>query len=142
MPSQSLAHEYVSPYHDPTDEPVAGEKFDWSFNDADLPVDTWKVMMYGEILGALFRLNYYSRRLIMIPADFHQLGDGAGIATGIPEGRPGWSRKWSIIQRVSSHRLNQWDLMSEAYWFRLFLHPLSFVDFNTVVLCNMWGIHS
>lgn len=49
--SQSLAHEYVSPYHDPTDEPVAGEKFDWSFNDADLPVDTWKVMMYSEILG-------------------------------------------------------------------------------------------
>lgn len=49
--TQSLAHEYVAPYHDPTDEPVAGEKFDWSFNDADLPVDTWKVMMYGEILG-------------------------------------------------------------------------------------------
>jgi p38 MAP kinase len=47
----SLAHEYVSPYHDPTDEPVANEKFDWSFNDADLPVDTWKVMMYSEILG-------------------------------------------------------------------------------------------
>ena len=50
--TQSLAHEYVSPYHDPTDEPVAAEKFDWSFNDADLPVDTWKVMMYSEILGA------------------------------------------------------------------------------------------
>jgi hypothetical protein len=27
---------------DPTDEPVAPEPFDWSFNDADLPVDTWK----------------------------------------------------------------------------------------------------
>ena len=49
--TQSLDHEYVAPYHDPTDEPVAGEKFDWSFNDADLPVDTWKVMMYSEILG-------------------------------------------------------------------------------------------
>jgi hypothetical protein len=49
--TQSLAHEYVSPYHDPTDEPVAAEKFDWSFNDADLPIDTWKVMMYSEILG-------------------------------------------------------------------------------------------
>lgn len=49
--TQSLAHEYVSPYHDPTDEPVAPEPFDWSFNDADLPVDTWKVMMYSEILG-------------------------------------------------------------------------------------------
>jgi hypothetical protein len=49
--TESLAHEYVAPYHDPTDEPEAAEKFDWSFNDADLPVDTWKVMMYSEILG-------------------------------------------------------------------------------------------
>jgi len=49
--TDSLAHEYVAPYHDPTDEPEAAEKFDWSFNDADLPVDTWKVMMYSEILG-------------------------------------------------------------------------------------------
>lgn len=44
--SDALAHEYLAPYHDPTDEPVAEEKFDWSFNDADLPVDTWKIMMY------------------------------------------------------------------------------------------------
>lgn len=50
--TECLEHEYVAPYHDPTDEPVAGEVFDWSFNDADLPVDTWKVMMYSEILGA------------------------------------------------------------------------------------------
>jgi len=66
--TQSLDHEYVAPYHDPTDEPVAGEKFDWSFNDADLPVDTWKVMMYSEIL------------------DFHQVGDGSTNPAGIPEG--------------------------------------------------------
>ncbi|KAK5002527.1 MAPK protein hog1, partial [Cryomyces antarcticus] len=46
---EALAHPYLSPYHDPTDEPVAEEKFDWSFNDADLPVDTWKIMMYEEI---------------------------------------------------------------------------------------------
>lgn len=52
--SESLAHPYVAPYHDPSDEPTALEKFDWSFNDADLPVDTWKVMMYGEILGKAF----------------------------------------------------------------------------------------
>jgi serine/threonine protein kinase len=44
--AEALAHEYLAPYHDPTDEPVADEKFDWSFNDADLPVDTWKIMMY------------------------------------------------------------------------------------------------
>lgn len=43
--TEALAHDYLSPYHDPTDEPVAEEKFDWSFNDADLPVDTWKIMM-------------------------------------------------------------------------------------------------
>lgn len=53
--ADSLAHEYVAPYHDPTDEPVAAEQFDWSFNDADLPVDTWKVMMYSEILGLPLR---------------------------------------------------------------------------------------
>jgi p38 MAP kinase len=59
---QSLEHEYLAPYHDPNDEPEAEHKFDWSFNDADLPVDTWKVpppfpgyglrqvMMYSEIL--------------------------------------------------------------------------------------------
>lgn len=49
--TDGLSHEYLAPYHDPTDEPVAAEVFDWSFNDADLPVDTWKVMMYSEILG-------------------------------------------------------------------------------------------
>lgn len=43
--TQALAHEYLAPYHDPTDEPVAPEPFDWSFNDADLPVDTWKIMV-------------------------------------------------------------------------------------------------
>ena len=43
--ADALAHEYLAPYHDPTDEPVADEKFDWSFNDADLPTDTWKIMM-------------------------------------------------------------------------------------------------
>ncbi|KAL7308748.1 MAPK protein hog1 [Mucor circinelloides] len=47
---EALAHPYLAPYHDPTDEPTAPEKFDWSFNEADLPVDTWKVMMYSEIL--------------------------------------------------------------------------------------------
>ena len=57
--TQSLGHEYVAPYHDPTDEPVAAEKFDWSFNDADLPVDTWKVMMYSEILGRVFHFGHY-----------------------------------------------------------------------------------
>ena len=56
--TECLSHDYVSPYHDPTDEPVAAEKFDWSFNDADLPVDSWKVMMYAEILGTCLLLSY------------------------------------------------------------------------------------
>lgn len=53
--SRSDAH---SPYHDPTDEPVAAEPFDWSFNDADLPTDTWKVMMYSEILDCAFGISW------------------------------------------------------------------------------------
>lgn len=48
--AESLAHPYLAQYHEPSDEPVAEEPFDWSFNGADLPVDTWKVMMYSEIL--------------------------------------------------------------------------------------------
>ncbi|KAL4896038.1 mitogen-activated protein kinase mpkC [Aspergillus ambiguus] len=48
--ADSLQHPYLLPYHDPADEPVAEEKFDWSFNDADLPKETWKLMMYSEVL--------------------------------------------------------------------------------------------
>lgn len=46
---EALAHEYLAPYHDPSDEPIAQQKFDWSFNDIDLPIDTWKVMMYEQL---------------------------------------------------------------------------------------------
>ncbi|KAH9159768.1 kinase-like domain-containing protein, partial [Lactarius sanguifluus] len=67
--TECLSHEYVSPYHDPTDEPVAAEKFDWSFNDADLPVDSWKVMMYAEIL------------------EFHEVTTDSTVPNGtVPEG--------------------------------------------------------
>ncbi|KAJ0416625.1 kinase-like domain-containing protein [Aspergillus carlsbadensis] len=47
---QGLKHPYMTPYHDPMDEPVATEKFDWSFNDAELPRETWKIMIYSEVL--------------------------------------------------------------------------------------------
>ncbi len=77
--TDALAHEYLAPYHDPTDEPVAAEVFDWSFNDADLPVDTWKVMMYSEILGECSGSGPRSKepQLTRDPphADFHNLGD-------------------------------------------------------------------
>ncbi|KAF8005286.1 hypothetical protein HF325_000743 [Metschnikowia pulcherrima] len=63
--AEALQHPYMEPYHDPTDEPACETKFDWSFNDADLPVDTWRVMMYSEIL------------------DFHQM-NGADPSLVIP----------------------------------------------------------
>lgn len=71
--TEGLAHEYLAPYHDPTDEPVAAEVFDWSFNDADLPVDTWKVMMYSDILGEHRRLRHDV--ITVLTSDFHNLGD-------------------------------------------------------------------
>jgi p38 MAP kinase len=72
--TEALAHEYLAPYHDPSDEPAAAEVFDWSFNDADLPVDTWKVMMYSEILGECY-CSQRLRHLLIRDADFHNLGD-------------------------------------------------------------------
>jgi p38 MAP kinase len=86
--SECLSHEYVAPYHDPTDEPVAAEKFDWSFNDADLPVDTWKVMMYAEILGA-YRLSAsgISGALTKACIDFHEVTTDPAASNGaVPEG--------------------------------------------------------
>ncbi|KAJ2414325.1 MAPK protein hog1 [Coemansia sp. RSA 2524] len=51
--TEALAHPYLETYHDEADEPGAESVFDWSFNDADLPVEEWKVMMYNEILDFL-----------------------------------------------------------------------------------------
>jgi len=88
--TQCLAEEYVSPYHDPSDEPEAKEKFDWSFNDADLPVDTWKVMMYSEILGKCDLLSGLPS--LTWATDFHQVGEGDSSEhatvpiTGMPAG--------------------------------------------------------
>ena len=84
--AESLAHEYVAPYHDPTDEPVAADKFDWSFNDADLPTDTWKVMMYSEILGmSWLPMERLSPAYAHSFPDFHQVGDSR-LNGGVPEG--------------------------------------------------------
>jgi p38 MAP kinase len=87
--TECLEHEYVAPYHDPTDEPVAAEKFDWSFNDADLPVDTWKVMMYSEILGASASRSIRPCDYFHVhghTTDFHQVSESATSSGGIPEG--------------------------------------------------------
>ena len=82
--TEALAHEYVAPYHDASDEPEAKEQFDWSFNDADLPVDTWKVMMYSEILGAPLLGSSVLVTGANIPAfaDFHQVGDDSDAMAG------------------------------------------------------------
>jgi p38 MAP kinase len=79
---EALEDTYLSPYHDPTDEPEAEEKFDWSFNDADLPVDTWKIMMYVKfsrvcnsrqnVSGANDITGRYSEILDYHNVDFHQ----------------------------------------------------------------------
>lgn len=83
--TECLGHEYVAPYHDPTDEPEAEEKFDWSFNDADLPVDTWKVMMYSEILGKASGDQRVIPFLFDL-ADFHQVAGAKPNGDNIPEG--------------------------------------------------------
>jgi p38 MAP kinase len=72
---QALAHPYLAPYHDPTDEPIAEEKFDWSFNDADLPVDTWKIMMYVQSRDVAYtELTQYRYSEIL---DYHNVDAAA-----------------------------------------------------------------
>jgi p38 MAP kinase len=49
--TEALESPYLAPYHDPNDEPVATETFDWAFLEADLPADIWKTIMYSEVLS-------------------------------------------------------------------------------------------
>ncbi|EKV04288.1 hypothetical protein PDIG_16450 [Penicillium digitatum PHI26] len=49
--TEALASPYLAPYHDPHDEPVAAETFDWAFLEANLPADIWKTIMYSEVLA-------------------------------------------------------------------------------------------
>ncbi|KAJ5715573.1 Mitogen-activated protein kinase HOG1 [Penicillium malachiteum] len=46
----ALSREYLSKYHDPTDEPVAGELFDWILVEADHSIDSLKSLVFTEIL--------------------------------------------------------------------------------------------
>jgi p38 MAP kinase len=48
--AEALAHPYLSPYHDPDDEPVTDSTFDWSFTEMELTVEQWKMMMYQQLL--------------------------------------------------------------------------------------------
>ncbi|KAJ9489498.1 hypothetical protein VN97_g3785 [Penicillium thymicola] len=49
--TDALASLYLAPYHDPSDEPVAAEAFDWAFLEADLPADIWKTIMCSEVVA-------------------------------------------------------------------------------------------
>jgi p38 MAP kinase len=79
---EALSHEYLAPYHDPSDEPVADEKFDWSFNDADLPVDTWKIMMYVLPLQTIITLLTRSYRYSEI-LDYHNVDGTEAESSGV-----------------------------------------------------------
>lgn len=51
--ADALKSEYLAPYHDPDDEPVAAAPFDWTMVDNDLPADMWKTVMYETIHSVL-----------------------------------------------------------------------------------------
>lgn len=46
---QALAHEYLAQYADPSDEPVS-TPYDQSFEDMDLPVESWKELVWKEMV--------------------------------------------------------------------------------------------
>ncbi|CAF4796386.1 unnamed protein product [Pieris macdunnoughi] len=46
---QALAHEYLTQYADPSDEPVSAP-YDQSFEDMDLPVEKWKELVWNEVV--------------------------------------------------------------------------------------------
>ncbi|GKZ76992.1 MAPK protein hog1 [Aspergillus niger] len=48
--AKALEHPYLSVYHDPTDEPVAEQMFDWSFNEVAHSIDELKIMIYTEVV--------------------------------------------------------------------------------------------
>jgi p38 MAP kinase len=43
---EALQFTYLVPYHDPTDEPEAEEKVDWTFDKANHSVDVCKAELY------------------------------------------------------------------------------------------------
>ncbi|KAI9929527.1 hypothetical protein AWENTII_009267 [Aspergillus wentii] len=47
----ALTHPYLSRYHDPNDEPVAKEPFDYELSNMSHSIESWKHFMYTEILS-------------------------------------------------------------------------------------------
>ncbi|KAF9882924.1 MAPK protein hog1 [Aspergillus nanangensis] len=54
---RALSHPYLKCYHDPLDEPVAGQQFDCTLDDMNAPEKTWRWMIYSEVL------NHHSRNI-------------------------------------------------------------------------------
>ncbi|KAJ5138758.1 uncharacterized protein N7515_003606 [Penicillium bovifimosum] len=48
--AEALTSPYLASYHDPTDEPVAEEQFDWTLNGSFCSDDVWKQKLYAEVL--------------------------------------------------------------------------------------------
>lgn len=44
--AEALSSQYLSQYHDPTDEPTANKLFDWSSIEANLPAEDWKHILF------------------------------------------------------------------------------------------------
>ncbi|OQE10641.1 hypothetical protein PENFLA_c084G07900 [Penicillium flavigenum] len=48
--SEALTSPYIALYHDPSDEPEAERRFDWTSTGDDQTVDCWKANMFAEVL--------------------------------------------------------------------------------------------
>ena len=57
--TEALAYEYLAPYHNLTNEPIADKKFNWRYNDANLPEETWKILMFVLKLYIIYLLRTY-----------------------------------------------------------------------------------
>lgn len=43
--ADALTHPYLSPYHDPEDEPIFEKELSWSLLESELSADEWKTKM-------------------------------------------------------------------------------------------------
>ncbi|KAJ5170415.1 bZIP transcription factor bZIP-1 [Penicillium coprophilum] len=68
--TEALSSPYLAPYHDPNDEPVAAEAFDWAFLEANLPADIWKTIM--QVLN-LMRVDTSPSLLLTSPTRYGEV---------------------------------------------------------------------
>jgi serine/threonine protein kinase len=48
--SEALAFPWLAPYHDSTDEPEAGRKFNWTLAGEKDLLETWKAKLYDQVI--------------------------------------------------------------------------------------------